>query len=79
MLKYKNKLLSVLFSVLLVSLSGCNERAATKTNDDGDKVTSFEGSRYMRVNVDGVDCIVGAGSYETTVAITCDWDGKKAN
>jgi len=74
-----SKLLIVLLSVLLVSLSGCNERTVTKTNDDGDKVTAFKGSRYMRVNVDGVDCIVGAGNYDTTVAITCDWNNKKAN
>ena len=74
-----NQLLIVLLSALLVSLSGCSERTVTKTNDDGDKVTAFKDSRYMRVNVDGVDCIVGAGDYDTTVAITCDWNSKKAN
>jgi len=79
MLKLNNRLLAIFLSVLLVSLSGCDERTVTKANDDGDKVTAFKGSRYMRVNVNGVDCIVGAGIYDTTVAITCDWNNKKAN
>ncbi len=64
---------------VLLAVSGCNERKITKTNDDEDKVTAFKGGRYMRVNVDGVDCILGAGNYDTTVAITCDWNNKKGS
>lgn len=56
---------------------GCNDKKIEKTNSDGDKITSFKGSRYIRVDVDGVDCVVGAGNYDTTVAITCDWATKQ--
>jgi len=44
MLKLNNRLLAIFLSVLLVSLSGCDERTVTKANDDGDKVTAFKGS-----------------------------------
>jgi len=71
----RNKqLLAIVLSVLLVG--GCGSRKAEIVNNDGDKVTSFKVSRYIRVNVDGVDCIVGAGTYDTTTAITCDWPNK---
>lgn len=73
-LRKNAKLLAIVLSVLLVG--GCNSQKAEVVNNDGDKVTSFKGSRYIRVNMDGVDCIVGAGTYDTTTAITCDWANK---
>tara|TARA_R100001480_G_scaffold29739_2_gene40535 strand:- start:2747 stop:2986 length:240 start_codon:yes stop_codon:yes gene_type:complete len=79
MLKLNNKLLAIFLSVLLVSLTGCVDKKKELKNDDGDTVISFKGSRYIRVNIEGVDCIVGAGNYKNTTAITCDWKSKKAN
>ena len=74
------QLSGIVLSVLLIG--GCNiskvptPQKKELVNDAGDKVTEFDDSRYVRVNIDGVDCIVGAGRYETTTAVTCDWNNK---
>lgn len=69
--------------LLMLSLTACgnnNNVSTIKPNDDPTteypNVTAFKGSRYIRVNIDGVDCIIGSGTYDTTTSISCDWPNK---
>lgn len=78
MKKLSQLILTVSILSMSLSVSGCgNEEPITKIDEANTKVTAFRGGRYIRVNIDGVDCIVGVGNFDTTVAVTCDWNSKK--
>lgn len=73
-----SKLLIVLLSVLLCVTAGCsmdNPKTEVHKNADGD-VYDFGTGKFRRINIDGVDCVIGAGTYDHAVAVSCDWERK---
>lgn len=52
---------------LTFALTGC------VAEEPVEGATAFATANLKRVTVDGVDCIVGVGNFDTTVALSCDW------
>lgn len=68
-----------LIMVVTMTLTGClpDLTASTDLVEDNENTVVLRGGNIRRVHVDGVDCVVGLGSYDTTVAVSCDWQNAK--
>jgi hypothetical protein len=72
------KIIGIVVSLAVITLSGCNtDLTPVPVKDDNGVTVKFKGGVYSRVNIDGVDCILAAGNFNATVAVTCDWSNKK--
>lgn len=49
------------------------DRDIEKLDEDGIK---HRDALYKRLNIEGVDCVVGSGNYDTTASVSCDWARK---
>jgi len=54
--------------VLALSLTGCFAE-----DEPLEGAILFSNADLKRMNIQGVDCIVGAGNFDTTVALSCNW------
>ena len=84
----KNKYFILIVIASLIAISGCNskprgyshvitERGVTNPQDKSvDHYTKFATGKFIRIDIDGVDCIIGAGNFDSAVAISCDWTNK---
>jgi len=73
-----SKPLIVILSVLLC-VSGCSEMSNPSTKvyeNNGVNVIDFGTGKFRRINIVGVDCVIGAGTYDHAVAVSCDWERK---
>ena len=68
MLKYKNQLLAVLLSALLVSLSGCDTKNIPLKKDNSLKPL---GDGYHFTTDKGLDCYYFDGGYDG--GLSCNW------
>lgn len=66
----------IILSAVLLSLYGCGNDPKNFETKNNQNVVAFKGAKYTRVNIDGVDCVIGAGNYDTTTSVSCDWDNK---
>jgi hypothetical protein len=57
-------------------ISGCGRSYTTEETIHGNKVYKFGTGQFRRINIDGVDCVIGAGSFDHTAAVSCDWATK---
>jgi hypothetical protein len=66
MLKYKNQLLAVLLSALLVLLFGCGKEANAESNQAARKVVHI-------TTENGVDCVTSRAVDSYRGGISCNW------
>lgn len=76
--------MKTLIVITLLILTGCvptdiekssNSKGIEKSSNSN--IYETKHALFERTNIDGVDCIIGTGTYDTTVAITCDWANKE--
>ncbi len=69
--------MKILILVILLILSACAPKSNTAKTLNKD-LNESEDLKFERINVDGVDCIVGYKfRYDGGVAISCDWANKE--
>lgn len=52
---------------LALALAGC-------TGELPEGAQTYGNTNLKKLTIEGVDCIVGAGDYDTTVALSCNWE-----
>lgn len=73
----KRSALGLSILIALLCLCSCSKGDVRKIeNSDGDKVIGFGTGKFKRQKIDGVDCIIGSGNYDSAAAISCDWANK---
>ena len=74
----KTLLIESAFSALLC-VTGCGEitNPSTETHvNDGVNVYDFGTGKFRRIDIDGVDCVIGAGTYDHSFFGSCDLERK---
>ncbi len=67
-------------TLVLGITTGCEQMTNPETNINQNPdhvVYDFGTGKFRRINIEGVDCVIGAGTYDHTAAVTCDWDRKE--